>query len=419
MSFLSAAEIEQTAAWMASLQLPNGLVPWYRGGHGDPWNHVEATMALAAAGRWAEVQRAFDWLAAQQLPDGSWCTFYVADGVIEPRRDPNVCAYPATGAWWCARLSPDGPAFLEPLWPMIERAVTWCLRYQRPGGEIVWSVGPDGVPGNFALLAANSSLQQSLRSAAKIADVLGHDRPDWRSAANRTARAVAERPLTFAPKQRWAMDWYYPVLSGVVGAHDGRRRLAGRWHEFVAEGLGVRCVADNFWVTAAETAECAMAVNRAGCSADAAKLLAWTRHLRADDGAYWTGCAHPQCVHFPGHQKSTYSAAAVIIADHVLGRRSPAAVVFQPEAPPVLSTAASSSAAAGSGAGPSPVRGTGGGAVPASGRGAVPGASRLGVDQLDQAGELVGVGGGQDAVAQVEDVAVAPGYGQDGPGLFS
>ena len=194
MSFLSAAEIDQTAAWMASLQLPNGLVPWYRGGHGDPWNHVEATMALAAAGRWAEVERAFDWLAAQQLPDGSWCTFYVADGVIEPRRDPNVCAYPATGAWWCGQLSADGPAFLEPLWPMIERAVTWCLRYQRPGGEIVWSVGPDGVLGNFALLAANSSLQHSLRSAAKIADVLGHDR-----------RRLARRRPT-GQRERWRKD---------------------------------------------------------------------------------------------------------------------------------------------------------------------------------------------------------------------
>ena len=51
-------------------------------------------------------------------------------------------------------------------------------------------------------------------------------------------------------------------------------------------------------------------------------------------------------------------------------------------------------------------------------RGGVPGAGRLGVDQFDQAGELVGIGGGQDAVAQVEDVAAAPGHGQDGPGLF-
>ena len=340
MSFLSPAEIKQTAAWIASLQLPNGMVPWYRGGHADPWNHVEAIMALAAAGRWAEVERGFGWLAAQQLPDGSWCTFYVADGVTEPRRDPNVCAYLATGAWWCAQLSEDGTALLELLWPMIERAVTWCVGYQRPRGEIVWSVGPDGVPGDFALLAANSSLQQSLRSAAQLAGALGHDRHDWVTAADRISRVVAEEPSVFAPKQRWAMDWYYPVLSGAVVAAEGRRRLALRWGEFVAEGLGTRCVADNFWVTAAETAECAIAAHRAGYGPEAAKLLGWTRHLRAGDGAYWTGCAHPQCVRFPGGQKSTYSAAAVIIADHVLGLRSRAAALFGPEVPSVFQAGA-------------------------------------------------------------------------------
>jgi hypothetical protein len=328
---LSPSEIDRTAAWIASSQLSDGMVPWYRGGHADPWNHVEATMALAAAGRWAEVERSFDWLAAQQLPDGSWCTFYVGGGVIEPRRDPNVCAYVATGAWWCSELG-GGQSFLEAVWPMVERAVTWCLGYQRPGGEIIWSVGPDGVPGNFALLAANSSLQQSLRGAARIAGALGHDHAHtrWSAAAGRVARVVAEKPFVFTPKRRWAMDWYYPVLSGAVEGAEARRLLAGRWDEFVVPGLGTRCVADHFWVTAAETAECAMAADRAGLRAEAEQLLDWTRHLRDADGAYWTGCAHPECVRFPGGQKSTYSAAAVIIADHVLYRRSPAAATFAP-----------------------------------------------------------------------------------------
>jgi len=63
----------------------------YRAGHADPWNHVEATMALAAGGRGAEVALAFEWLAASQLPDGSWCTFHLPDGILEPRRDPT-CA---------------------------------------------------------------------------------------------------------------------------------------------------------------------------------------------------------------------------------------------------------------------------------------------------------------------------------------
>jgi hypothetical protein len=289
-------------------------------------------MALAVAGFWDEVGHAFDWLAANQLPDGAWCTYYVPGGVLDPRRDPNVCAYVATGAWWCAQLAGDGGlALLKSTWPMVDRAVSWCLRSQRTGGEIVWSVGPDGVPGNFALLAANSSLQLSLRCAVLIAEALGYRRQDWLAASLRVAAAVAGPPATFARKDRWAMDWYYPVLAGAVRGEDGLARMRGRWGEFVEEGLGVRCVAERFWVTAAETAECAMAAARVGMLAQASELLDWTRHLRDDDGAYATGCAHPQCVRFPAGQQSTYSAAAVLIADHVLARRSPAARVFEPE----------------------------------------------------------------------------------------
>ncbi len=40
------------------------------------------------------------------------------------------------------------------------------------------------------------------------------------------------------------------------------------------------------------------------------------------------------------------------------------------------------------------------------------------MDQFDEAGQLVGIRGGQDAVAQVEDVAAAPGHGQHRPSLF-
>jgi hypothetical protein len=328
MNGLSQREIAMTAGWLASVQLPNGMVPWYRGGHADPWNHMEATMALAAGERWDAVERAFEWLASSQLPDGSWCTFYVQDGVEDPRRDPNVCAYVATGAWWCYLLG-GGRGALAVAWPMVDRAVSWCLRHQRPGGEFVWSVGPDAVEGGFALLAANCSLQQSLRSAASIAGLLGERRPSWQLAAREASDAAVRRPGSFAAKRRWAMDWYYPVLTGALEGNDARARLQARWDEFVMSGLGVRCVADQEWVTAAETAECAMAAARAGLPAPAEALLTSTRHLRdQDDGAYWTGCAHPGCVRFPGGQKSTYSAAAVLIADHVINRRSPAAGVF-------------------------------------------------------------------------------------------
>ena len=40
----------QTAESIASLQLDTGMIPWFPGGHCDPWNHVETAMALDVAG---------------------------------------------------------------------------------------------------------------------------------------------------------------------------------------------------------------------------------------------------------------------------------------------------------------------------------------------------------------------------------
>ena len=73
------------------------MIPWFPGGHCDPWNHVEAAMALTVGGLDAEAEAAYQWLADTQLADGSWFNYYLADGVKDPRLDTNVCAYVATG----------------------------------------------------------------------------------------------------------------------------------------------------------------------------------------------------------------------------------------------------------------------------------------------------------------------------------
>ena len=41
---------------IAALQLPSGMILWFPGGHADPWNHVEAAMALSVGGRVAEAE---------------------------------------------------------------------------------------------------------------------------------------------------------------------------------------------------------------------------------------------------------------------------------------------------------------------------------------------------------------------------
>jgi hypothetical protein len=167
--------------------------------------------------------------------------------------------------------------------------------------------------------------------------VVGEVRPEWELAAARLGSAVAHRPDTaFEPKRRWAMDWYYPVLCGALTGGVGRARLDDRWDAFVIEGFGVRCVADEDWVTASETAECVLALDACGRRSEARRLLTWVQYLREPDGSYWTGCVHPDEVHFPADERTTYTAAVMLLASDALGCLTPAGGLFRGEGLPAI-----------------------------------------------------------------------------------
>jgi hypothetical protein len=330
---LSATEVLATAHSIAEVQRPDGMIPWFPGGHCDPWNHVEAAMALSVCGLTAEAERAYRWLADNQLADGSWFNYYLAEGVKDSRLDTNVCAYIAAGLWH-HHLVTGEHELLRRLWPAMERALDFVLRWQQPDGSVRWSLDPAGRPEGYALLTGSSSIYHSLLCGVAAAERLGKDRPDWELAAGRLGHAVAHHPTAFAPKEEFAMDWYYPMLSGALGGERGRDRMAQHWDTFVMEGLGVRCVSTNDWVTAAETAECVLALDGLGMEEAAHQLLADAQGLRLPDGSYWTGMVYPDEVSFPGGERTTYTAAAMILAADALSNTSPAAGLFRGEGLP-------------------------------------------------------------------------------------
>ena len=92
----------------------------------------------------------------------------------------------------------------------------------------------------------------------------------------------------------------------------------------------MRCVSDEPWVTAAETAECALAHLAVGDAETATDLLRWTRAHRRADGAYLTGLVYPQQVSFPGDERTAYTGAAVILAADALSGATPASGLFVP-----------------------------------------------------------------------------------------
>ena len=168
-----------------------------------------------------------------------------------------------------------------------------------------------------------------------VAERLGNERPEWELAAGRLGHAVAHHPGAFAPKDEFAMDWYYPMLSGALegepgrGAHrrrlvhlrDGRARRALR----VDGGLGHGCRDGR--VRAGARRRSVWATRRAELFADA-------QRLRLPDGSYWTGMVFPDEVTFPESERTTYTAGAMVLAADALSSTTAAAGLFRGECLP-------------------------------------------------------------------------------------
>ena len=322
----SPAQCRQTGQSISRVQLPSGEIPWSHAGHTDPWDHIECAMALTVAGLLEEARAAFEWSRREQRADGSWAIQYRRGVVEDPNSDSNFCAYIATGVWHHVLVTGDR-SFAEHMWPTVRAAVEFVLGLQAGTGEIYWAQGPTGVLPE-ALLTGNSSVYHSIRCALALADYLDEPQPEWEVAVGRLGHAIAEHDDAFTDKPLHSMDWYYPILGGALRGDAAHSRIAGRWDDFVVDGLGIRCVSDRPWVTGAETCELVMALDSIGDRRRALAQFASMHHLRDADGSYWTGLVYADGKRWPV-ERTTWTGAAVILAADALSGATPAGGIFR------------------------------------------------------------------------------------------
>ncbi|MEV6772570.1 prenyltransferase [Nocardia sp. NPDC051030] len=324
---LNALDIQRTAESIAATQEPDGALPWFTGGHTDPWDHIESAMALTAAGFWDEARTAYIWSAKTQRDDGSWPMQFRAGAIENPDADTNFCAYLATGLRHYLTSTGDS-TFAREMWPTVRSAIDFVLELQLgPHGEIHWSRNDEGSSGE-ALLTGCSSIFHSLHCALSLATELGDPQPAWETAVLRLGNALREHPEAFLDKSRYSMDWYYPILGGVLRGEVAHQRIRAHWDEFVMPGLGIRCVSDAPWVTGAETCELVLALDTLGDTDRALQLFADMQHLRDSDGSYWTGLVFADGKRWP-EERTTWTAGAVILAADALSRTTLANGIFR------------------------------------------------------------------------------------------
>lgn len=320
-------DIDAVSRLILSTQKPSGEIPWSVGDKTDPWDHIEAAMGLTLGGCLDCARQAFLWLSQIQLNDGSWFSAYKDGAPLDRTRESNMSSYLAVGLFHYYLVTGDD-GFLAHMWDTMARGIDFAVSLQTTNGEVYWAISPEGHVDKMALLTGSSSIFMSLKCALAIANRLGFAKPEWESAYCRLGQAIKHKSYLFnMTKSRYSMDWFYPILSGVITGGDAHQRIEAYWKKYVIQSQGVRCVSDEPWVTLAETSELSLALSAMG-NLDLAKIVFnWISDKKYGDGSYWCGYTYPNMIIWP-EEKITWSNAVVALAADAVYDLSPAGGLF-------------------------------------------------------------------------------------------
>lgn len=331
--------------YVVSQQMKNGAIPWFNSAKVDPWDHSEALMALAIGGCHTEWLKGFDWLVTNQNIDGSWYASYlVDDGHQNKKVETNFVAYPASALWHFFLINRD-KSILKRYFPTVKKAIDYVLSHQSNEGDIQWALYasttqvetqnsiklPTEKLPRDALVTACSSILRSLECAISIAETLAQECDAWKKAYASLYNALKNKPWrfdrTWESKERFSMDWFYPILAGIYNEQEANLRLDLLWDKFIEPGVGCRCVSDEPWMTVAETCEFTLALISSNRRTEATTFLNNLLKWQDEDGGFWTGYNFRDKNIWP-QEKTTWTAAAFVLATDALLNLTPAANLF-------------------------------------------------------------------------------------------
>tara|TARA_Y100000766_G_scaffold90659_1_gene77125 strand:- start:1045 stop:2055 length:1011 start_codon:yes stop_codon:yes gene_type:complete len=303
--------------YILAVQNNDGSIPWEIGKKLDPWDHIEAAMGLAIAGKKDETERAYKWLRDNQLPDGSWYSEYIQSAPTTKRRETNFSAYIATGLWHHYLIFKD-EQFLYGMLPSLSKAIDFVISMQTENGDIYWAAEDGKEISDDSLITGSSSIYKSLECASAVFQIFGKSVEKIHFSMNRLKESINNNPerydRSWESKSRYSMDWYYPVLCGVYDQDRSIQQIESKWSDFIVEGKGCKCVKEEPWVTVAESSELVLALVRIGLFSEAEELLDSLHQWRdEEDDLYWTGYVYPDDKFWP-IEKPTWTAGAVLLA---------------------------------------------------------------------------------------------------------
>ena len=310
------------AKYILNCQDSDGGIRWEPSSKLDPWDHIESAMGIDVLGFESESKKAYEWLESNQETDGSWYSLYHCSET-NFLKETNFSSYIAVGMWH-HYLNFKDKKFLRRFWPSLDLAIKFTLSGQTKHGDISWAKDQENWLDD-SLKTGCSSIYMSLISYKKIAkEIKAKDRVTDEQ-LKKLKECINSKSYRFdrnwQSKSRYSMDWYYPILSGAFNKNRAISTIKERWNDFVIDELGCKCVAEEPWVTAAESSELVLALVRIGLKKEAEKILQDTFNLIDDDGLLWTGYVYKDKKFWP-IEKPSWTAGAAILAGNSLNKFS-------------------------------------------------------------------------------------------------
>ena len=303
-----------------STQLDSGAIPSNADLTHDPWDHIEAIMGLNFLQDKENSELAFQWLINNQNKDGSWYAKYSNNVPIESNKPTHFGPYISVAALHYYKIFSDKDKLLE-LWETIDSAINFSINLQNQNGTIPWSVDKNNQIENDFLLTGSSSILKSLECAIAISKILDLDtNKKWTESYKLLASAIQNPSNLFdktTDRSRFSMDWYYPIISGALSNYEKDKYIKKIFKDFYIEGIGVKCVVEEPWVTVAETSEFIVSLVISNKIEEAKKILIEVMNVSDANDIPYMGWQYEENIFWPEEKPSWTAAALILAADSI------------------------------------------------------------------------------------------------------
>jgi len=297
-------KFEPSKNWIISNQSPSGAIFWDEKGKCDPWDHCECLIALAIYEEWEHFWRGVNWFITNLNEDGLIYAEFQNEKPSKLHYESHHAPYiimPLIQASLIDKEQDYKKILTNEQLLKLENIFEVLDDFKDEDGYFYWAKDSNGYSDN-SLITASMSIFLSL--VAKDKSFPKFNTEMWQEKFNRDG----------VDRSRFSMDFYYPFLAGIK---NNKKEFLDLLDNYYVKGLGVKCVAEEPWVTIAESSECVISALIHDNENIAKQIFNDIQQFQNKDGIFPTGYQYDMEIFWP-EENSTWTNAAVIIAAHAL-----------------------------------------------------------------------------------------------------